>query len=386
MRRHISGLALALVAPLAVLAWRARADQPSGTWTGNVETRGNYYWERSTRVVAPSIHADVTSPDGVVLTADYLIDTITSASIASGVNADIRFTELRNDVATGVGYELDLGNDAHLRLVGRAHLSIEPDYHSYGGTATGQLSLNRRATVFTLVLGGNHDFVGKIFRGGAPMVDPVTGRSLSDRGIVGELDVGSVSLSWSQLLTPTMELECGYDFGLLEGFQANAYRMVVVGGAGKPEVHPTERARHAIYGRFAWYLPATHTSLHALYRAYLDDWRIAAINPELRVYQELTHEFQLRLRYRYYAQTAAFFYKPQTDYLGADALVTADPKMSAFENHTIGAQLVLSLSFLQGSFLDFATQGTLEFSFDYIFNTNRYGNGVISQVGLRVPF
>jgi hypothetical protein len=131
---------------------------------------------------------------------------------------------------------------------------------------------------------------------------------------------------------------------------------------------------------------ATHTSLQALYRAYLDDWRIGAINPEVRIYQELTHEFQLRLRYRYYVQTASFFFRQPADYTGLEPYVTSDPKMTAFESHTIGAQLILSLSFLEGSFLDFATQGTLDFSFDYIFNTNRYGNGVISQVGLRVPF
>ncbi len=173
---------------------------------------------------------------------------------------------------------------------------------------------------------------------------------------------------------------------LLEGFQASPYRTVVTGTASRPETHPTERLRHAVYGRVAWYLPATHTSLQALYRAYLDDWRIGAINPELRVYQELSREFQLRLRYRYYVQSAAFFYRMPAAYTGAEELVTSDPKMSAFESHTIGAQLVVSLGFLAGSFLDFATQGTLDFSFDYIFNTNRYGNGVISQVGLRVPF
>src|SRR5215468_4225649 len=108
MRKHALGLALALAAPLAVLAWRARADESTGTWTGNVEARNNYYWERSTRVVAPAIHLDTTSPDGLNIAMDYLIDTITSASLGSGVASDIRFTELRNDFGFALGGELHL--------------------------------------------------------------------------------------------------------------------------------------------------------------------------------------------------------------------------------------------------------------------------------------
>jgi len=155
----------------------------------------------------------------------------------------------------------------------------------------------------------------------------------------------------------------------------------------KPEAHPTERMRHALYGRLAYYIAPTHTSVQALYRVYLDDWDVAALNPELRVYQEISREFQLRLRYRYYVQTRSFFYKASmADFVATDPYPTADPKMSAFESHTIGAQVLLSLTFLQGSFLDFANGGFLDFSFDYIFNTNRYGNGVIAQVGLRSPF
>jgi hypothetical protein len=37
-----------LGAPLA-------ADEASGTWTGEVTVQGNYYWETSTRVVAPEV-------------------------------------------------------------------------------------------------------------------------------------------------------------------------------------------------------------------------------------------------------------------------------------------------------------------------------------------
>ena len=310
-----------------------------------METRGSYYWERSTRVVAPSFRLDATSPDGLTVSADYLIDTITSASVASGLSSDKAFTELRNDFGVGLGYELHLADDVHLRVFGRGHASIEPDYHSYGANGSLQLSLNQRSTLLTLSGGGNHDLVGKVFRGGMPMLSP-SGRDLSNRGIVGTLDVASLSVAWSQLVTPQLEFEVGYDFGYLGGYQANPYRMVVVAGTPRPETHPDERFRHAAYGRLAYYVRETHTSVQALYRAYVDDWHVAAINPELRVYQELSREMQLRLRYRYYVQSASYFYRLQPDYAATDVYVTADPKMSAFESHTIGAQLLAYHLFL----------------------------------------
>lgn len=71
---------LLLVVLLLGVSLTARADRASGTWTGSVETRGNYYWERSTRVVAPTVAVNLDSPDGVQLHADYLVDVITSAS------------------------------------------------------------------------------------------------------------------------------------------------------------------------------------------------------------------------------------------------------------------------------------------------------------------
>src|SRR5688500_16897296 len=73
---------ISILAMTIVLATMARADEASGTWTGEVELRGNYYWETSTRVVAPEARIRLESPVGVRVDAGYLLDAITSASIA----------------------------------------------------------------------------------------------------------------------------------------------------------------------------------------------------------------------------------------------------------------------------------------------------------------
>ncbi|MDH3728991.1 MAG: hypothetical protein OER77_15780, partial [Myxococcales bacterium] len=77
----------------------------TGTWTGDVQLRGNYYWDRSTRVVAPEIIAQLEAPQGSRLRVDYLVDSITSASIAAGALEDTRFNEIRHDVAVKGGHE-----------------------------------------------------------------------------------------------------------------------------------------------------------------------------------------------------------------------------------------------------------------------------------------
>ena len=118
-----------------------------------------------------------------------------------------------------------------------------------------------------------------------------------------------------------------------------------------------------------------------------DDWSIFAITPEVRVYQELTPYAYFRLRYRYYSQTESFFY--QSVYTGdADNLVnvSADPKMSEFDSHLLGVQLVLGLDFLEGTALAPLSEWSVDFSFDHLWNHSRYGNGVIAQAGLIAKF
>lgn len=382
--------ALALGALTLLLASAVHADETTGTWTGAVELRGNYYWERSTRVYAPAVHGELASPDGVRLSVDYLVDAITSASVAAGVNADVRFTEIRHDLGVGAGYEFDVGNGATLLSTLRLRWSEEPDYSSRGITWSNQLALNDRSTLLTLNTSYLFDDVRMRIMGGPRMgiydVDAMSTVKQTNPWDV-DFNVAALTLGVTQTLSPTLLLDVGYDFAYLDGFQNNVYRQVPVAGTPRAENHPRERIRHAIYARLAWYLPATRTSLQALYRAYIDSWDVAALTPEARIYQEITDLAQLRLRYRFYSQTRAYFYQPDnSNYAADDAFVTADPKMSAFHSHLVGLQLTLGLDFLDGSSLGFARGGALDFGVDYLWQTSRFGNAVIAQMGLRVPF
>lgn len=380
--RNTSGLILVLV---VLASASVRADDVSGTWTGEVEVRGNYYWERSTRVVAPEASARVDAPTGTSIHAEYLIDSITSASLATGALTDKRFTELRHDARGGIDqkFELDDTGATALTVGAQGGVSTEPDYQSAGGGLSAALSFDHDATVLHLGADYLHDEVGKILRGADRSMG---GRDLSNRGTVGTLDALHLSASVDQLLSPTLTFSTGYELSYLTGFQENPYRGVMVMGTLRSENHPDERYRHTLHGRLAWYIKPTHTALHAIYRAYLDNWDIAALTPEVRVYQEFGPSLQLRLRYRYYTQTRADFYKAGPDYISTDNYVTADPKMSQFHSQLLGAEFVVHLNMFENSPLDFLAAGHLALNFEYLWNTNRYGDGVIAQSSVTVPF
>lgn len=358
----------------------ALADEASGRVSGAVSVRGNYWWEQSTRVVAPETAIELETATGTRLQATYLLDAITSASVAAGALTDQRFTEVRHDVQFGASHELHLDGDRHFRTGGLVRVSREPDYLSFALTNTNELSLDERNTILRLNLAYAHDEVRQLFRMGN---QTRPGAAPFDQ----DFDAYTISGSIERVLRADMVLVGGVDFTYVRGYLASPYRQVSLNGVLVPESHPGTRARATLWGRLQWAIPASGTAFHVMYRAYVDSWHVAAISPEVRVYQAIGDSFVVRLRYRYYAQSASSFYANEMGaYMGDPRYYTADPKMSAFVVHEGGVQTVLRLGFLGGTALDFLREAELDLVFDWVHRTNRFGDGVLAQVGVRVPF
>lgn len=346
-----------------------------------MEARGNYYWEQSTRVIAPSVNLELASPEGVEVDGHYLVDTITSASQAAGAQTDVAFTEVRHDAAVGAGYELDLG-EQQLHVRASTRFSWEPDYWSTGGGLSAALSLAQRTTTLRGSVFYIHDNVGRKLRGAAA-IEPDGTSNVGQRMQVGTLDAVATTLSWDQILTPVLTFQLTYDLNYMTGYLQNAYRQVTINGRPARENHPGTRWRHAVSGRLAYFVRSSRTAFHFMYRAYLDSWDVGAINPELRVYQEVGPHLQLRARYRYYTQTRSYFYRNPDEYEASDTFVSADPKMSEFDSHLVGGRIRLQLGFLN---VEWLREASIDASFDWVWRGNRFGDGVIAEAGLRVPF
>jgi hypothetical protein len=348
-----------------------QADASTGTWTGQVTAHGNYYLETSTRVIMPDFAVEVETPSGLRLGADYLIDVITSASIASGVTEDDLHTELRHAARVSVGKELDV-DGTPLDVSAFATFSIEPDYQSWIFGATSALSLNERNTVLQLRVSGVSDTVYNNIN--PTFEEPMWG--LTTRFGV------------EQVLNRRMLLALAYQYDHLDGFLSNPYRVALRGPLPFPEAHPEQRNRHTADARLQIYFPRPHSSLHLMYSAYLDDWDVAAISPEVRYFMHFTPWFMTRLRYRYYTQTQSYFccngdYPTLAEY---DGPITNDPKMTEHHTQLIGLRMEVGLGTLQDTVFDFAKDVWLEGTFDRYLNTNAFGNAWIAQLGGRVPF
>ncbi len=363
----------------------ATADDVTGTWTGDVSVRGNYYLEDSTRVVAPEAQVRLAAPQGTEITGQYLVDVITSASQAAGALQDERFTEVRHDVTVGLAHELDLG-PRQLELSGSFRVSKEPDWLATGVVLGTRLFLADRATELRTAVRYLHDAIEQQFRGGVGVI-PMGPGGTSNMAFNETANAIALNVGWQQVVTPTLIADVSYDFANQAGYLANPYRSVLFLGVPSPESHPTKRRRHTVAGRLAWYIPKSRTSLQALFRAYFDSWDIVAANPEVRIYQEAGQSWQFRARYRFYQQTAAFFYEADpNDYTSQDTFFTADPKMSPFVSHELGGQVLIFGEFLRGRRLDWLADGTLELTFDYRWSDNAFGDAIIAMLGFTVPF
>ena len=391
-RRGLAAWCKASLALCALLCspLTAAADETSGTWTGDVELRGNYYLERSTRIMMPAARVNVEAPNGIRARASYVMDVISSASIAqTGGEDDGVFTELRHGIGQmQVAKKFDTGS-AELDLGLHGTYSTEPDYKSWTYGLFGSVALFEKNTTISLGLTRFDDTV----------------ESNLDPNFEETLHGMTLAVGVSQLLSPVLKLDVNYQLGHMAGYLANVYRRALVGarsqpgsddlmgGLPVPEKMPDSRWRHNVEGMLSWYIPASSTAIQLYLRAYTDDWDINALTPEPRIYQQIGSSLSLRARYRFYTQTRASFAPGdgQTVY-GTDKLppydgpLTSDPKMFRFHSHQIGLRLAYVFSFLEDSALSFMRAFVLDVSLDRGFSTSSFGNYWVGTLGGRIPF
>ena len=352
-------LRLAIAVVVAAVPAAARAD-------GELTIRGAYYKERATRVMQPMLDGLFGIGENGSLTAHFLVDAITSASVAAGADASA-FTERRYEA--GAGYTHQLPRD--LKLGGHVRYSNEPDYNSLFVGARSELALAEKNFVLGVAGSYGHDDVTNAGAQG-PFVEPIE----------GSLDTYLGSAQVSQLLSPVLVASLTYDVAYLKGFQQNPYRSAITDAGLVPEKHPEKRTRHAFAPSVRYFVRRTKTALVATYRYYFDDWDVRAHTPELRVVQEASDQVEFGVRYRYYRQTAAEFYAPR--YRGDEMYFSDDVKLSDFSSHLFEGKLAVrgDLFGMGGRFAD----SRIEVLLQYVDQNNRFGNAIVAQAAFTLPF
>jgi hypothetical protein len=379
-------LQLATVAILVAAAGSAHAD-------GALSMRGVYYKERSTRVVQPMLDGLFEVGERGLVTAHLLVDAITSASAGSGA-ASAAFTEKRYEAGVGYTREIDAPHSLsfvdRFRIGGEGKYSTESDYRSLYVGARAEADLAQKNAMIGLGGGVSADTLNA-----AGTQNPLVGQlplqcnnaspaTMQDCSLTGYSGFASVS----QITSKNSLVGVSYDVTKLHGFQANPYRQVLTGDGFVAEKHPNDRLRQALAVSARYFVTASQTTLVAAYRYYRDDWKIRAHTPELRIIQQVGSVADASVRYRYYTQTAAFFYERRygssNPAMNATPYFTDDPKMSPFTGHILEAKLgVNGEAFeLGGKWGGARFEGVLE----YILQHNRFGNAVVAHVAITVPF
>lgn len=363
LRRALPVLLLALpaaaqeVAPLE--SERPAAEAPPGG-RGSVELivglyhnddhgDGNPFLDEQETVIEPVVVFDLNVTETVGLTFTGSYDFVSSASIdrlsrypeQSGASGD-------NYIGGDLAVRWRATDD--LRLSAHAGYSIEYDYDSLGLGGAASLDLFQKQTTLTLGVNTFLDTVRIIRFDGS-----------EDEGDEDRTSV-TLSLSWYQVLAPTLHGELGYSFTHQDGFLETAFNGVVLEDPSDPpnplldnfargvevaEELPDTRLRHAIHGELRKHFD-TGTAVSVWGRFYADSWGIVSGTLELGLHQWIVQDvLRARLRYRYYVQSGAddwerrFFVPPgQRAAFLATAERTQDSDLAPFDAHGVGLQLV----------------------------------------------
>ncbi len=310
----------------------AAAPAPSSQHQG-ASTVSLYVDDDHTQVITSVTRARVAPWVGGSLTASYLVDVISSASVDVISQATPRFEENRHSVNVGAsqlvglhtvrasyGYSVEIGTGEQAAY----RTSRVSDYSGHGVGLGADVVLGQRNTTISA------DYALELGR---------VGRA-DDANFGESLTTHMVDLRLSQVLSKRLVGLLGWTLTAQQGYTAKPYRFArvqeVLPGVCRlcpPETHPRSRLRNAVFVGGRQHLFA-ESALDMRYRFYFDDWGLTAHTAELRLLLGWTPAFGLRLRYRLHMQGAASFW--EDIYQQPRRYMTADRELSPLNGHLVG--------------------------------------------------
>lgn len=276
-----------------------------------------------TQVVSPLVRAQADVTPTTNVTAGYVVDIVTSASIDLVTQASARtIHDVRHQGSLGASQIL-----GDWSVNGGYVYSTENDYASHGLNA----GLERRLFNNNTTLAGGYALsLNQVGRAG-------------DLNFERDLQVHTLGGTWTQMLTPHLATQVTYTFAAADGYQASPYRFVPVRASRReaarlwvPESDPLQRYKHGITIGANLYL-GSDTSLQGDYRFYRDTWDIVSHTLQVRYLVDLADRFELRVRNRFYTQSAASFYRG--NYGEVLTFMTIDRELGALWSEMFGFKL-----------------------------------------------
>lgn len=284
-----------LAAAFALLALAGSA-QAQTAFSSKVQI---YVDDDHTQVVSPLVRAQADATPTTNIQAGYVVDVVTSASVDLVTQASARtIHDVRHQGSLGASQVL-----GEWTASGSYVYSTENDYASHGLSLGLERRLFENSTTLAASYALSRNDVGRA----------------GDRNFHRDLQVHTLGATWTQIHTPDLATQLTYTYAAADGFQASPYRFVPVRSSPHelarmwvPESDPKQRYKHAVTAGANLHLFAD-SAMQGDYRYYRDTWDIVSHTFQLRYLVSFSDTVELRLRNRFYTQSAASFYRGNYD-------------------------------------------------------------------------
>ena len=269
-------------------------------------------------VDGPSVLVRKGITNAVSISANYYVDSITSASIDVVTQAS-PYEEERTQKSIGIDYLYD------------------KSIMSYSYTTSSENDFEAETNSFS---------ISQEFFGGLSTVS--FGYTLGDNEISKSTDnifkrnasTTGYRLSLSQVLTKDLLMGLTYEIITDKGFLNNPYRQVRYsdGGGGtvfQPEVYPETRTSNAASINLRYYLPY-RAAVYGGYRFFTDTWDIEASTFELGYVHPFQEKWLFDINFRHYTQDRASFFSSLFPFVDAQNFLASDKELSTFTSNSIG--------------------------------------------------
>jgi hypothetical protein len=329
--------------------------------------RFQYFSDNSdVRVVTNTMTVSKDAGRHLGFTGTYTLDGITSASridvrgrggssgTVDAITAASRRPEQRQAGGASVIFRDDwlkrlfprAGNENPAQLSCAGMYGSEPDYLSRTASVALRQELFAKNTAIEIAYGRNFDQFRPVSRY-RPGADNQgwnyigNGRRYTDR----------ISAGVSQALNRETLVSAAGEYGYDRGYLARPYYVYEIetalpaGGTIRAFYHenaPVIRESAAFSGQVNRYLPLLQgASVNADYRYYRDSWEVRSHTLTLTSNIRVMDNIIVCPLYRYYSQTAAFYYRDA--YASVPAYLTTDLRLGPYSTTTAGIKLVFAL-------------------------------------------
>ncbi len=373
------GVAVGWMLAVLSVAGGAAAQSAQGSTVAEIDTAHTVFYEAPTKtqmfVYSPSVDVQASPWAWLDVRGGWEADVVSGASVATKAGPSYQGTHPGADVVSTASVH-DFRNMARgevalkgevTSLTGGYAYSTEHDYKSNSLHVNARSDVLQHNTQIELSYARNFDSICDRVQAGRE-TSPTRWVALEDSTgcftseptrTTHPIGIDTFEASWTQAWTPVLESQLTYSAQLIDGFQSDPYRSIVLGEGLKAQEHvPTERSREALTARVAWYLRSMRAAVRLTLRGYYDTWAIQSGTAELEVEKSLGESVRLMARGRLYTQTGAVFWSD--DYTGGlpplgpkGQYWTGDREESPFWSWLAGLRLVWSVMPERGRILGF---------------------------------